>query len=184
MLTSHDLFLFSKWGRSLLADSVAEKALDHLPSWFTFSSLLEILGSFIRCWSRNHQLSPSFFPWSWASNFNRTPFVFHALLLSWAYHSELSMSGIPFASLFSRIPPLGVGRSCAILAQLPLAPFLGFLGCHPLLKSLAQAFFGPPFLPKAQSLLFSFHGQGSPFSSFLRTKPFFPISTGWASPFF
>ena len=57
MLTSHDLFLFSKWGGSLPADSVVRKALGHLPSWFTFSPLPEVLGSLIRCWSRNHHLS-------------------------------------------------------------------------------------------------------------------------------
>ena len=39
MLTSQDLFIFSKRGRSLLNDSVAGKAPNHLPSWFSFSSL-------------------------------------------------------------------------------------------------------------------------------------------------
>jgi len=62
MLTSYDLFLFSKLGRSLLDDNVAGKAPDHLPFWFSFSSFPEVLGFFIRRWSRNHQLSLSFFP--------------------------------------------------------------------------------------------------------------------------
>ena len=81
MLTSQDLFIFSKWGGSLFNDSVAGKVPDHLPSWF------------------------SFLPLPMGIWFDRTPFVFRTHLLSWACHCELSTSGISYASLSSGIPP-------------------------------------------------------------------------------
>ena len=62
----------------------------------------------------------------------------------------------------------GVGRSCAIPAQLLPASLLGFLRCHLLLKSLAHASLRTSFLSTAQNLFFSLqnlffslHGLGS-----------------------
>ena len=164
MLTSHNLFLFSKWGRFFLDDIVAGKAPSHLPSWFSFSFLPGVLPSsgagpkitnfphhsFL---GRRHLISIGY-PTSFVSTFYHE----HAILS--CPHSGSLMPVFPQGSLPR------AGRSCAIPAQRLPASLLGFLGCHLLHKPLAHASLHTSFLSKAQNLFFFLYGPGSSFLHF------------------
>ena len=159
MLTSYDLFLFSKWGKSLLDDSVVGKAPDYLlgsPSFLFLRSWVSSSGvgpeitscahhSFLGC---RHLIS-TVHPSSFAHTF------YHE-------HAILSYPCLGFLMLvFPQGSLLRTGRSCAIPTKHLPASLLGSLRCHLLQKPLANASLRTSFLSKAQNLFFYLYGPGS-----------------------
>ena len=167
MLTPHNLFLSLKWGGFLLANGVAGKVPGHLPSWFTCSTLPEVLGSINRCWLEiticlyhsllGHRKLMLTKPHS--------PFV---PLFTWVYHI------LSYPRLGWRLPAFledllpEAGGSCAIWPHILLTS-LDFLRYHDFHTSLGQTFLIPHFL-RHKTYFSSSYRLGSPFF-ILRAKP-------------